>query len=166
MFFFFPGHFFRRPPPSWHQAFLTGYPCAPVCDLISYEMKGFCRKTGRSARRALQAPSAGRVPRVVRCLALQGAAADQKAQEPRAWAVTQQRARRRRRGKREEGSFRVHLAVSGGGGVKGALACSSWGGTRTRRQGLESVRQGVSAPGRWPLCVDGPCPSGRLNGAC
>lgn len=33
-------------PVSWHQVFLTGSLCALVCDLISYGIKRFCRKTG------------------------------------------------------------------------------------------------------------------------
>lgn len=56
----FPPHFLLTPAPFSHQDFLTGYPCALVCDFISYGMKGFCRKTGLLVRRALQAPLPGK----------------------------------------------------------------------------------------------------------
>ena len=90
---------------------------------------------------------------------LQGAAADQKAQEPRAWVVTQPRTQgRRRKGKSEEGSFRIHLAVSRGRGTQGPgelwLVCARMGPAKS----LVSIRQGVSASGWWSLCVDRPLP--------
>lgn len=111
--FFFSWPLLLTPTPSWHQAFLTGYPWAPVCDLISYGMKGFCRKTGHLVRQALQAPSAGKeCPLSCSDSCFRRSDGPESPRAPRAWVVTQPRTQGGGgKEKSEEGSFRIHSGV-------------------------------------------------------
>lgn len=112
--------FFWHPPPSRTRIFSLVTHVLWCVTSFPMEWKVSVGKHDSWWDGPCKLPCLARVSPVVQWLMLQGTAADQNDQEPSAWVVTTKwRTQGRRKGKSEEGGFKIHLVASEGRGVKG-----------------------------------------------
>lgn len=156
-----PGHLILTPAFS-ASGFSHWLPtCSDVWSHFLWNERFSVGKQGTWWDGTCKPPCLAKVSPVVQWLKLQGTASDQNDQEPGAWVVTTKlRTLGRRKGKSEEGGFKIHLVASRGRGMKRLSELGLFGLRKDQPRETDGVRRGqtLGLAGWSPSLFTVPCP--------